>query len=82
MKDFSLSELEVGERAERKKLAEVTKILCKLRHSAKHCEYLEHNNHKTLFLSSSLIAYSCASGRGTTANKKKKKIIFRMVFWL
>jgi hypothetical protein len=30
-------------------LAEVTKILCKLRHSAKHCEYLEHNNHKTLF---------------------------------
>lgn len=37
-----------------KKLAEVTKILGELRHSAKHCEYLERSDHKTLFLLSFL----------------------------
>lgn len=49
-----------------KKLAEVTKILCKLRHSVKHREYLENNNHKALLfvpLQSPILEW--------TVNKKK-----------
>lgn len=60
-----------------KKLAEVTKIFYELRHSVKHCEYLEHNSHKTLFLFSSFLFSRLFY---FTRADKKKRIYLWMVY--